>query len=51
MKLYDLLYGISFEVLHVDILAVDIKDIAFDSRKPCKDSIFVCIKGKKLWFT
>lgn len=36
MELYDLLYGISFEVLHGDILAVDIKDIAFDSESRVK---------------
>lgn len=46
MELYDLLYGISFEVVRGCIMPIKIRDIVFDSRKECSESIFVCIKGR-----
>jgi UDP-N-acetylmuramoyl-L-alanyl-D-glutamate--2,6-diaminopimelate ligase len=46
MKLREIIEGLKILETQGD-LDVDIKSIAYDSRKACKDSLFVCIDGTK----
>lgn len=46
MELFDLLLGISFQVINGRLENIDVDDVVFDSRKSCKNSIFVCISGQ-----
>ena len=40
----DLLNGLSYELINGNI-DVEIKQVAYDSRKVTRDTLFVCVKG------
>ncbi len=46
MEVFDLLLGLSFEVINGRLTNFSVNDVVFDSRLDCKDSAFVCISGK-----
>lgn len=45
MKLFDILMGISFKVLHGKLSQMEINDLIFDSRTVNRGDVFVCIDG------